>query len=200
MRVEEADQLLVGRHRLAGQYPPLAPSDDAFDHRPIVTNLEPPQCDERSARHGQSLVRLLQIGQGHAGDCDQFAVELDPIGSTARELDPAGGLLGCAAMIAFIWRTVTRPTSQSRLLSLGSCMSIQGPRNNRRQATSVLPFEDVPVRNPTHGGNTAAGARNIRLVPLLSRPLQRHADCTGCGGGSVTPGKRPSSVRSERSI
>ena len=50
--------------------------------------------------HGQARRRLLQIGQGRAGDLDQLAVELDPIGSTAGELDRAGTLLGRAAMIA----------------------------------------------------------------------------------------------------
>lgn len=100
VRFEQADQLLAGRHRLAGQHPPLALSDDAFDQRPIVTHLDLPECDERSACHGQSLGRLRQRGQGRAGDCDQLAVELDPVGPTARELDLAGAVLGCAAMIA----------------------------------------------------------------------------------------------------
>lgn len=66
----QADQLLAGRYRLAVQHAPLALSDDAFDRRPIVMDLELPQCDGRCARYGQSLGRLLQIVQGRAGDCD----------------------------------------------------------------------------------------------------------------------------------
>lgn len=66
MRFEQADQLLAGRYLLAGQHPPLTLSDGAFDQRPIVMDLELPQCDGRCARHGQSLARLLQIGQGRA--------------------------------------------------------------------------------------------------------------------------------------
>ena len=100
MLLEQADQLLAGWYLLAAQHPPLALSDDTFDQRPMVTNLELPHCDGRCARYGQSLARLFQIRQGGAGDCDQLAVELDPIGSTARELDLAGALLGGAAMVA----------------------------------------------------------------------------------------------------
>lgn len=99
MLFEQADQLLAGGHRLAGQHPPLALSDDPFDQRPIMTNLDLPQGYGRCAGHGQTLARLLQIGQGRTGDCDQLAVELDPVGSTARELDFASPLLGCAAVI-----------------------------------------------------------------------------------------------------
>ena len=75
-----ADQLLAGGYRLAGQHPPLALSDDAFNQRLILTNLDLPQCDGRCACHGQTLARLLQIGQGRAGDCDQLAVEVHAIG------------------------------------------------------------------------------------------------------------------------
>ena len=100
MRFEQADQLLAGRHRFAGQHPPLGLCDDALDQRPIVTDLGLPEFDERIGRHGQSCRRLLQICQGGAGDRDQFTVELDTIGSTACELDLAGALLGRAAMIA----------------------------------------------------------------------------------------------------
>ena len=42
MGFEQADQLLAGRHRVTGQHPPLALWDDAFDQRPIVTDLGPP--------------------------------------------------------------------------------------------------------------------------------------------------------------
>ena len=90
---EQAHHLLVGGDRLAGQHPPLALPDDAFDQRSIVTNLDLPQGDERRACHGQTLARLLQIGQGRARDGDQLAVEPDPIGSTARELDLVSALL-----------------------------------------------------------------------------------------------------------
>jgi hypothetical protein len=99
MRFEQADQLLAGRHRLVGQYAPLALSDDAFDQRPIMPDLDLPECDERRARYGQALARLLQIVQSRAGDCDQLAVELDPIGATACELDHAATLFGRPTMI-----------------------------------------------------------------------------------------------------
>lgn len=138
MLFEQADQLLAGGHRLTGQHPPLALSDDPLDQRPIMTNLDLPQGYGRCAGHGQTLARLLQIGQGRMGDRDQLAVELDAIGSTARELDLASPPLGCTAVIApchagpplktsarFKRRTMTRTASQSRLLSLGSCMSAE---------------------------------------------------------------------------
>ena len=47
---EQADQLLVGRHRLAGQHPSLALADDALDQRPIVAEPGLPQFDERIGR------------------------------------------------------------------------------------------------------------------------------------------------------
>ncbi len=100
MLFEQAHHPPAGGDRLTCQHPPLALSDDAFDQRPIMTNLNLPQGDGRRACHRQTLARLLQIGQGRARDGDQLAVELDPIGSTARELDLAGPLLGRAAMIA----------------------------------------------------------------------------------------------------
>ncbi|ESX08928.1 hypothetical protein X766_33890 [Mesorhizobium sp. LSJC255A00] len=93
MGLEQADQLVAGRHELAGQHPPLTLCDDAFDQRPIVTDLGLPELDEWVDRHGQLRRRLPQIAQGGAGDRDQF------VGSTARELDLAGALLGRAAMI-----------------------------------------------------------------------------------------------------
>lgn len=43
MRLEQADQRLAGR--LADQYPPLALHGDARDQRPMVMNLDLPQCD-----------------------------------------------------------------------------------------------------------------------------------------------------------
>ena len=49
MRLEQADQLLAGRHRLAGQHPPLGLGDDPLDQRPIVADLGLPELDGRVA-------------------------------------------------------------------------------------------------------------------------------------------------------
>ena len=60
MRLEQADQLLAGRHRLAGQDPALALGDDALDQRQIMADLGMPALDGRVGRHGQPRRRLLQ--------------------------------------------------------------------------------------------------------------------------------------------
>src|SRR4029077_16070093 len=96
---QEAAKLPPGRPWLPAQHPPLALSDDAFDQRPIVTDLDLPQRDERSARQGQSFGRLLHIAQGRASECDQFPVKFNAVGPATCELDIAGALLGRAAMI-----------------------------------------------------------------------------------------------------
>lgn len=138
MGLEQADQLVAGRHQLAGQHPPLTLCDDLLDQRPIVTDLGLPEFDEWVGRYGQLRRRLPQIGQGGVGDPDQFVVEQNTVGSATCELDLAGALLGRAAMIApfqagaageasacFNKRTITGTASHSRVLSLGSCMSAE---------------------------------------------------------------------------
>ena len=50
MRLEQADQLVAGRHRLAGQHPPLGLGDDPLDQRPIVADLGLPELDGRVGR------------------------------------------------------------------------------------------------------------------------------------------------------
>jgi hypothetical protein len=38
LRLEQANQLVTGRYRLAGQDPPLGLGDDPFDQRPVVAD------------------------------------------------------------------------------------------------------------------------------------------------------------------
>ena len=78
MRLEQADQLLLRRHRLAVQHPPLALRDHALDQRLIVADLGPPEGDRRIRRPGKPRRGVAQIGQGRARDLDQRAVERHP--------------------------------------------------------------------------------------------------------------------------
>src|SRR3954462_4887533 len=50
MRLEQADQLVAGGHRLAGEHPPLALRDHPLDQRLIVTDLGLPEGDRWAAR------------------------------------------------------------------------------------------------------------------------------------------------------
>src|SRR3954468_5972306 len=75
MRLEQADQLVAGGHRLAGEHPPLALRDHPLDQRLIVTDLGLPEDDRWAARPGQPRRGAAQIGQGLARDLDQLAIE-----------------------------------------------------------------------------------------------------------------------------
>jgi hypothetical protein len=128
MRLEQADQLVAGRHRLTRQHAPLALRNDPLDQRPVVVDAGQPECGRAIDPGHQPRRRLLQIAQGGPGGADQLAIQLHPPGSTADELDVPCPLLRRATMIAP--ESPARPNNpfascskRSRLLSLGSCIS-----------------------------------------------------------------------------
>ena len=98
--LEQADQLVPGRDRLAGQDPALGLGDDPLDQRLIVTNLGLPELDRQIGGLGELRRCLVQIGQGHPGRLEKLAVQLNPSRPTSGELDRAGALLGRAPVIA----------------------------------------------------------------------------------------------------
>src|SRR5215213_7827104 len=100
MGLEQADQLVAGRHRFAAEYPPLALRDHPLDQGLIVADLGPPESDCRLRRPGKPRRSFAQIGQGRTGDLDQFTVERHPFGPSSRELNGLPPPLGRAAMIA----------------------------------------------------------------------------------------------------
>src|SRR3954451_18721980 len=100
MALEQADQLVAGRHRLAAEHPPLALCNHPLDQRLIVTDLGLPEGDRWAARPSQPRRGAAQIGQGLARDLDQLAIERHPFRPSSRELDGLPPPLGRAAMIA----------------------------------------------------------------------------------------------------
>ena len=79
VRLEQADQLLAGRHRLAGQHPPLGLRDDPLDQRQIVSQLARQSSPPRDVGGMPSWPlrrRLLQMAKVARVACDQLAVQL----------------------------------------------------------------------------------------------------------------------------
>jgi hypothetical protein len=109
MGLEQADQLLGRRHRLAGQNPPLSLCDDLLDQGPIVADLSLPEHDREVARGGQLQRGLVQVGQGDPGELDQLAVQLHPFGPPAGVLDVPGALLRRPPVIAPCERAAANP-------------------------------------------------------------------------------------------
>ncbi|SEP32247.1 hypothetical protein SAMN05216228_10842 [Rhizobium tibeticum] len=52
MRLEQTDQLVASRHRLAGQDPPFGLGDDPFDQRLMVADLRLPEFNRGACRQG----------------------------------------------------------------------------------------------------------------------------------------------------
>ena len=100
VRLEQADDLLVGGDRLATKNATFGLRDDPLDQRTIVAELGLPQ--RRRHRVGRCQLRrgLIGIGQGRPGQFDQLTIMLDPVRSIAGVLDRARPLLRRAPMIA----------------------------------------------------------------------------------------------------
>ena len=77
MGLEQADQLVPGRDRLAGQDPTLGLGDDPLDQRLIVAQLGLPELDRQVGGLGELRRCLVQIGQGHPGRLEKLAVQLE---------------------------------------------------------------------------------------------------------------------------
>ena len=91
--LEQADQLVAGRDRLARQDPTFGLRDDPLDQGLIVAHLGLPELDRQVGRRDQLCRRLVQIGQGDPGRLDELAIQLNPSGSAPGELDRPSSLL-----------------------------------------------------------------------------------------------------------
>ena len=100
MRLEQADQLLAGRHRLAVKDAPLALGEDALDQRQIVAELGAPALGRDPGEVGQPFAGLLQRRLGGAGGGDQLTIEPAPVVFAAAVLDRSRTLLGQPPAIA----------------------------------------------------------------------------------------------------
>src|SRR5205807_4268216 len=76
VRLEQADQLLAGRHRLAIEHPALGLDDDARDQRQIMVDLGTPAGDGGLGALGHGCGDRLQLSPAGLGSSDQVAIEL----------------------------------------------------------------------------------------------------------------------------
>src|SRR6184192_1100610 len=97
MRLEQAYQLLTGRHRLAIKDAPLALGEDALDQRPIMAELGAPALGRDPGEVGQPFAGLVQC---RLGGGDQLPIEPAPVVFAAAVLDRSRALLGQAPAIA----------------------------------------------------------------------------------------------------
>ena len=136
VRLEQADELLVGRHRLVAEDPALALGDDARDQRQIMVDRDAPALGRRPGDRGRPCGGRLQLGPGGLGGGDQFAIELALFVLPAAVVDRARPLLSHTPAVAppdrrrsgtaAAWRksrVMTRTASHNSVLSLGSCIS-----------------------------------------------------------------------------
>jgi hypothetical protein len=171
MGLEQAHQLVAGRHRLTRQNAPRALRDDALDQWPVVLDLGLPERDRRLGRQtghgGQLCCRLLEIGQGGARRSDQLAVQRHPPGSAAGERDRAGALLRRPPVIA---PRQPRPAGQA------VCLPQQPHHHPHRvpQQAAVARLVDqrggdraVDPHHPAALELGLAGAGQQRLIDLL---------------------------------
>ncbi len=100
MRLEQAYQLLTGRHRLVIKDAPLALGEDALDQWQIMAELGAPALGRDPGEVGQPFAGLLQCGQGCAGGGYQLKIEPAPVVFAAAVLDRSRALLGQAPAIA----------------------------------------------------------------------------------------------------
>ncbi len=79
MRLEQADQLLAGWHRLTIKDASLALSEDALDRRQIVTELDAPTLGRDTGEVGQPFAGCLQCRLSGAGGGHQLTIEPAPV-------------------------------------------------------------------------------------------------------------------------
>jgi len=89
MRLEQADQLFAGRHRLAVKDAPLALSEDALDQRQIMAELGAPALGRDPGAVGAPFAGLVQRRPGGAGGGDQLTLEPAPVVFAAAVLNRA---------------------------------------------------------------------------------------------------------------
>ena len=94
--LEQADQLLARRHRLAVEHSALALGDDARDQRQVVVDLSAPAFGGRPGNLGQLGSERLPFAAAGPGGGDQFAIEPALLVRPAAVLDCARPLLGQA--------------------------------------------------------------------------------------------------------
>ena len=99
VRLEQADQLFAGRHRLAVQHPAFALVEHARDQRQIMVDLGAPALGRDAGKLAQPLGGPLQRRPGGMNGSDQLAIEPAPVVFAATVLDLCGAALGHAPAI-----------------------------------------------------------------------------------------------------
>src|SRR5947209_8284108 len=100
MRLEQAYQLVAGRHHLAIKDASLALLDNALDQRQIVAELGAPALGCDPAEVDQPFAGLLQRCLGGARGGYQLAIEPAPVGFAAAVFDRSRAFLGQPPAIA----------------------------------------------------------------------------------------------------
>jgi hypothetical protein len=136
VRLEQADQLLAGRHRPTVEHAALGLDEDARDQRQVMIDLGTQARDGRPGSFGQPCGNRLQLGPAGLGGGDQVAIEPALFVLAAAVLDGARPLSASRRRsrqrIAGVpgnpsarssSRLMTRTASHSSVLSLGSWIS-----------------------------------------------------------------------------
>jgi hypothetical protein len=100
VRLEQADQFLARRHRLAIEHAALGLGDEARDQRQIMVDLSTPALDGRLGALRQPGGDCLQFGLAGLGSGDQLAIELALLVPPAAVFDGTCPLLGQAPTVA----------------------------------------------------------------------------------------------------
>ena len=100
MRLEQAYQLVAGRHHLAVKDAPPALGEDALDQRPIVAELGAPALSRGPGEIAQPFAGLVQRRLGGAGGGDQLTIEPTPVVFAEAVLDRSRALFGQAPAVA----------------------------------------------------------------------------------------------------
>ena len=100
VRLEQADQLLAGRHDLAVKHATSGLDNNTRDQRQVMRDLGTPAFGSDLGRLGQPSGHHLQFISAGLGSSDQLAIELALFVLPAAVLDGAGPLLGQAPPIA----------------------------------------------------------------------------------------------------
>jgi hypothetical protein len=100
VRLEQADQFLGRRYRLAIENPAFGLADDARDQRQEMVDLGTPARDRRLGDLGEPGGGGLQFGPAGLGGGNQLAIELTLLVLSAAVLDGAGPFLRQAAAVA----------------------------------------------------------------------------------------------------
>ena len=168
MRLEQAYQLLAGRHHLAVKDAPLALGEDALDQRQIVAELSAPALSRHPEEVGQPFAGLLQRRLGGPSGGNQLAIEPAAVVFATAVLDRLRALLGQAPAIAPVQRWRSR---QRRSLPQQPRHEAHGIPQQRTVARFMHQRRGDRAIDPHHGG----AFQLVLLGAGQHRPIDRRS-------------------------